>query len=55
MSWRNSSIAILRRSNPDRPMAENDFDIRYVANLARITLSPEEEPKLGTQLGDILG
>ena len=36
-------------------MAENDFDIRYVANLARIALSPEEETKLGTQLGDILG
>ena len=36
-------------------MAENDFDIQYVANLARITLSPEEETKLGTQLGDILG
>ena len=27
-------------------MAENDFDIRYVANLARITLSQEEETKL---------
>ena len=36
-------------------MADNDFDIRYVTNLARIALSPEEEAKLGAQLGDILG
>ncbi|HJN83631.1 MAG: Asp-tRNA(Asn)/Glu-tRNA(Gln) amidotransferase subunit GatC [Verrucomicrobiota bacterium] len=36
-------------------MADNDFDIQYVANLARIALSPEEEGKLSTQLGDILG
>ena len=36
-------------------MAENDFDIRYVANLARIALSPEEEAKFGIQLGEILG
>ena len=36
-------------------MANNDFDIRYVANLARIALSPDEEAKLGVQLGDILG
>jgi aspartyl-tRNA(Asn)/glutamyl-tRNA(Gln) amidotransferase subunit C len=36
-------------------MAETDFDIKYVANLARITLTPDEEAKLGAQLGDILG
>ena len=36
-------------------MVENDFDIRYVANLARIALSPEEETKFGIQLGDVLG
>ena len=36
-------------------MANNDFDIRYVANLARIALSPDEEAKLGVLLGDILG
>ena len=36
-------------------MAETDFDIKYVANLARIALSPEEEARLGAQLGDILG
>lgn len=31
------------------------FDIRYVARLARLRLSPEEEQRLGAQLGDILG
>ena len=28
-------------------MADNDFDIQYVANLARIALSPEEEAAVG--------
>jgi aspartyl-tRNA(Asn)/glutamyl-tRNA(Gln) amidotransferase subunit C len=36
-------------------MAVTDFDIKYVANLARIALTPDEEAKLGAQLGDILG
>jgi aspartyl-tRNA(Asn)/glutamyl-tRNA(Gln) amidotransferase subunit C len=36
-------------------MADTDFDIQYVANLARIALTPDEEVKLGYQLGDILG
>ncbi len=31
------------------------IDIDYVANLARIELSPEEKAKLGGQLNDILG
>ena len=33
----------------------SDFNIHYVARLARIDLSPAEEEKLGTQLGNILG
>lgn len=33
----------------------SDFNIHYVAKLARIELSPAEEEKLGTQLGNILG
>ncbi len=33
----------------------SDFDIRYVARLARVALTPEEEKKLGDQLGLILG
>ena len=36
-------------------MGETDFDIKYVANLARIALTPDEDAKLGAQLGDILG
>ena len=36
-------------------MASNEFDVKYVAHLARIQLSPEEEQKLGAQLGNILG
>jgi aspartyl-tRNA(Asn)/glutamyl-tRNA(Gln) amidotransferase subunit C len=36
-------------------MAGAGMDIKYVAHLARIALSPEEEDKLGAQLGNILG
>ena len=36
-------------------MAANDFNVKYVAHLARIQLSPEEEQKLGSQLNNILG
>jgi len=32
-----------------------DFNIKYVAHLARLKLSPEEEQQLGAQLGHILG
>lgn len=35
--------------------ASDDFDVKYVAHLARLSLSPEEEAKLGAQLGHILG
>jgi aspartyl-tRNA(Asn)/glutamyl-tRNA(Gln) amidotransferase subunit C len=33
----------------------SDFNIHYVARLARISLTPEEEACLGSQLGNILG
>jgi aspartyl-tRNA(Asn)/glutamyl-tRNA(Gln) amidotransferase subunit C len=36
-------------------MAAAEIDVKYVANLARIALSPDEEKKLGAQLGEILG
>jgi aspartyl-tRNA(Asn)/glutamyl-tRNA(Gln) amidotransferase subunit C len=36
-------------------MAAAEIDIKYVAHLARIALSPEEEKKLAAQLGGILG
>lgn len=35
-------------------MPNSNFDIRYVAHLARLELSPEEEARLGAQLGHIL-
>ncbi len=37
------------------PTPRNDFDVKYVANLARIYLTPEEEQKFGSQLNQILG
>jgi aspartyl-tRNA(Asn)/glutamyl-tRNA(Gln) amidotransferase subunit C len=33
----------------------SDFNIQYVSRLARIRLEPEEEARLGEQLGNILG
>ena len=35
-------------------MAAAEIDVKYVAHLARIALSPEEEQQLSTQLGNIL-
>jgi len=36
-------------------MSAPQMDIQYVAHLARLQLSPDEEKKLGAQLGHILG
>lgn len=36
-------------------MSAPDFNIKYVAHLARLKLTPEEETQLGAQLGNILG
>ena len=36
-------------------MASAEIDVKYVAHLARIALTPDEEKKLGSQLGHILG
>ncbi len=36
-------------------MAAPEIDVKYVAHLARLALSPEEEKKLGAQLSHILG
>jgi len=36
-------------------MAAAEIDVKYVAHLARLSLSSEEEQKLAAQLGDILG
>ena len=32
-----------------------EIDVKYVAHLARLSLSPEEEQKIGKQLGNVLG
>ena len=36
-------------------MSANDFNVKYVAHLARLSLTPDEEQRLGAQLGNILG
>ena len=36
-------------------MASVEIDVKYVAHLARLALTPEEEKKLTDQLGNILG
>lgn len=36
-------------------MAAATIDVKYVAHLARLSLSNEEEQKLAAQLGNILG
>ena len=36
-------------------MSASDFDVKYVAHLARISLTPAEEAKLSIQLAGILG
>lgn len=33
----------------------SEFNIQYVANLARVALTPDEEQRLGSQLQNILG
>ena len=33
----------------------SDFNIQYVANLARVALTPDEEQRLGQQLTNFLG
>ena len=38
-----------------KSLMKSEIDIKYVARLARLTLSPEEEQRMGAQLGDILG
>jgi aspartyl-tRNA(Asn)/glutamyl-tRNA(Gln) amidotransferase subunit C len=36
-------------------MSSAEIDVKYVAQLARICFDPDEEKKLGAQLGNILG
>jgi aspartyl-tRNA(Asn)/glutamyl-tRNA(Gln) amidotransferase subunit C len=36
-------------------MAGTEIDVKYVAHLARLALTPAEEQKIGAKLGNILG
>ena len=36
-------------------MAATDLDVKYVAHLARLSLTPSEEQKFSAQLGQVLG
>ena len=36
-------------------MDKVEIDIKYVAHLARLALTPDEETKFGAQLGSVLG
>jgi aspartyl-tRNA(Asn)/glutamyl-tRNA(Gln) amidotransferase subunit C len=36
-------------------MAATDLNVRYVAHLARLSLTPEEEQRFAAQLGQVLG
>jgi aspartyl-tRNA(Asn)/glutamyl-tRNA(Gln) amidotransferase subunit C len=36
-------------------MAAVEIDVKYVAHLARLALSPDEEQRIGEQLGHVLG
>ena len=36
-------------------MAADDFNVHYVADLARLELTPDEETRFGAQLGQVLG
>ncbi len=33
----------------------SEIDVKYVAHLARLSLTPDDEKKIGAQLGNILG
>jgi aspartyl-tRNA(Asn)/glutamyl-tRNA(Gln) amidotransferase subunit C len=36
-------------------MSQPEFNVKYVAHLARLALTPEEERVIGAQLADVLG
>ena len=36
-------------------MIKGEIDVKYVAHLARLALSAEEEERIGAQLGSVLG
>src|SRR5438046_100281 len=56
--WPNSrllSSESLTKSDFIQDSMSAEIDVRYVAHLARLSLTPDEEKKIGAQLGDVLG
>src|SRR5215470_11979673 len=51
----NSSPSSEQNSKKHNLVAAPEIDIKYVAHLARLALTPEEEQKIGAQLGSVLG
>ena len=47
-------LALLRWVRQAFSMAAVEIDVKYVAHLARLALSPEEEQRIGAQLNHIL-
>ena len=51
-----SLFSALHFANPLSTLPSmSDFNVKYVAHLARLSLTPEEEQKFGAQLGQVLG
>ena len=53
--WPKSRPSSNANSTKNRPTMPGDFDVKYVAHLARIALTPDEQEKFGAQLSNILG
>src|SRR5258705_9715882 len=59
--WRNWKLSSNRSlTKPDKLRSlfftmANDLNVKYVAHLARLELTPEEEQKIGAQLSSVLG
>jgi aspartyl-tRNA(Asn)/glutamyl-tRNA(Gln) amidotransferase subunit C len=53
--WLNSSPCSKQNSKKRNLVAAPEIDIKYVAHLARLALTPDEEQKIGAQLGHVLG
>lgn len=51
----NNGLATRRSVGQSGAMAATGMDVKYVAYLARLELTPEEEQKYGAQLGQVLG
>jgi aspartyl-tRNA(Asn)/glutamyl-tRNA(Gln) amidotransferase subunit C len=53
--WPNWNLSSKQNSKRHNLVAAPEIDIKYVAHLARLALTPEEAQKIGAQLGNVLG